>query len=306
LELNECPPLRQPVLLAAFAGWGDGALAGTGALQYLVGKYDAPMLGTFDSDDIYDYTSTRPVTVLREGGERELVWPALQLRACPLPQSERDALFLVGPEPDLRWRACAAAIVDAAVQCGATAVIALGSYWDRVPHVGRPLFTARAADARMREALKELNLQESGYQGPTGFTSALLDACSGKELPAGSLAGRAPHYLQGMAHPKLAWGLLELVHRLTAVDFSRSELEEAAGEQERLLTDRLQQEPKLWHHVQRLVAEQGIDASLGVSTLDSWRPGGEMLRDAQPAELPSPSEVVDAVEAFFRRSGQTD
>jgi hypothetical protein len=160
----------------------------------------------------------------------------------------------------------------------------------------------------MREALMALNLQESGYQGPTGFTSALLDACTRAAMPCASLAGRAPHYLQGMAHPKLAWALLEAVEKLVEVHFERDELEQAGREQERLLTERLQQEPKLWRHIQRLVAEQGLEGSSTISALDSWQTSAAAASPlateaATPAELPSPDEMVDAVEAFFRRGG---
>jgi hypothetical protein len=79
LLLDEIPTLRSPVLLAAFAGWGDGAIAGTGALQYLIGKYDARRIGAFEPDDVYEYTSSRPVSMLKEDGSRELIWPSLSL-----------------------------------------------------------------------------------------------------------------------------------------------------------------------------------------------------------------------------------
>src|SRR5918912_169899 len=111
LELAESPALRAPVLLAAFAGWGDGAVAGTGAIQHLIGKHGAERLGAFDSDEIYQYTTTRPVSLLREDGERALAWPSLELYACRLPDAANDVLLLMGHEPDLRWRSCAEAIV---------------------------------------------------------------------------------------------------------------------------------------------------------------------------------------------------
>ena len=311
LRFADCPALRAPVLLAAFAGWGDGAMAGTGALQYLLGKYGAQRLGTFDSDELYDYTSTRPVTLLREGGERELVWPSLELYACPLPNAAWDALLLLGPEPNLRWRACAAGILDAAARCGVSAVVALGSYWDRVTHLGRPLLTARTADAGMRAALAALDLPESGYQGPTGFTSALLDACVRNGVPAAGVSARAPHYVQGMAHPKLACGLLQAAGRLVGLRFDLAELEEAGREQERLLTQRVQQEPKLWRYIQQLAAELGQAAPLDDFARGPWRtiaaaPSAGPTRPAPPAnpELPSGKELVEAVEEFLRGAGR--
>ncbi|HZU06023.1 MAG TPA: PAC2 family protein [Chloroflexota bacterium] len=310
LPLATCPELRAPVLLAAFAGWGDGAMAGTNALQYLLSKHQAQRLGGFDPDEIYVYTTTRPVTLRRENGERELVWPSLELYACPLPAGKQDALLLLGPEPNLRWRGCARAILDAAIRCKARVVIVLGSYWDRVTHLGRPLLTARAADHITRDALIALRLPESGYQGPTGFTSALLEACAQRGLPAAGISARAPHYAQGIAHPKLALALLETVQRLLGLRFDLAELEGASREYERLLTQRLQQEPRLWRYVQQLAAEQGQAGEVDDLARGPWQkivaasPTTEQPAPAAESDLPSGQELVEAVEEFLRRSGR--
>lgn len=308
LQLTETPALRAPVLLAAVAGWGDGAVAGTAALQYLIGKHGAERLGGFDADEVYQYTTTRPVTLQREDGERELAWPSLELYACRLPDAPHDLLLLVGPEPDLRWRACAEAIVDAAHRCDASAVVALGSYWDQVSHLGQPLLSGRAADAAMRQALTALDVQEARYQGPTGFTSALLDVCARREVPAAGVSARAPHYAQGVVHPQLSWALLRTVERLADLRFDLASLEEAGREQARRLTERVQQEPKLWNYVQMVAAQRGQlaagdDLQQGPWTTPAAAP--EIMPDVPPlpatgAELPAGSEMVDAVESFFR------
>jgi predicted ATP-grasp superfamily ATP-dependent carboligase len=318
LRLDESPALRAPVLLAAFAGWGDGAVAGTGALQYIVGKHEARQLGEFESDAVYQYTSTRPVTRAREDGRRELIWPSLALHACPLPDSDRDVLILYGPEPDLRWRALADAIVDVAGRCGVSDVVVLGSYWDRVSHLGQALLTGRTADAATRERLAALGLAESTYQGPTGFPSALLDACQRRGLVGVGLSARAPHYVQGITHPKLAHGLLQATERLYGLRLDVDALDQAAHEQERLLTERVQQEPKLWRYVQQLAAEAGQLSTLDDFASSTWQTlkadGAESAGPPSSApspvsgartELPSGKDMVDAVEQFLRGDGQS-
>jgi predicted ATP-grasp superfamily ATP-dependent carboligase len=310
LQLTETPALRAPVLLAAFAGWGDGAVAGTGAVQYVIGKHDAERLGAFDSDEIYQYTTTRPVSLRREDGERELAWPGLELYACRLPDAPHDVLLLVGPEPDLRWRALSEAIVDAAQRFETSAVVVLGSYWDQVTHLGQPLLSGRAADGVMRQALHALDVGESRYQGPTGFPSALLDACARRDLPAAGVSARAPHYAQGIVHPQLSWALLRTVERLADLGFDLAKLEEAGQEQARLLTERVQQEPKLWQYVQMIAAQHGQLAASDDLQNGQWHsvtPAPEIMPDVPPvpatgAELPTGSEMVDAVESYFRAS----
>jgi proteasome assembly chaperone (PAC2) family protein len=319
LRLDEHPALRAPVLLAAFAGWGDGAVAGTGALQYLLGKHEGRRLGEFESDDVYEYTSTRPVTQVKEDGARELVWPSLTLYACSLPDSDRDALILVGPEPNLHWRALAEAIVDVAERFGVSDVVVLGSYWDRVSHLGQALLTGRAADAATRERLAALGLAESTYEGPTGFPSALLDACGRRGLVSVGLSGRAPHYVQGITHPKLAHGLLQATERLLGLHLDVAALEQAGHEQERLLTERVRQVPKLWQYIQQLAAEAGQLSTLDDFASSTWQtitaadgadgpvpPSSEASPVSQArSELPSGKELVDAVEEFLRGDGRS-
>lgn len=312
LPLTTTPSLRTPVLLAAFAGWGDGALAGSGAIQHLLSTYPTQRIGGFDPDDIYEYTSVRPMTVRKENGERELIWPALDLHACPLPTGQHDLLLLTGPEPNLRWRAAATAIVDTARQLGAVGVIVLGSYWDRVTHLGRALLTGRATEPIAVKRLQALNIPESGYQGPTGFTSALLDACARARLLGIGLMARAPHYAQNMVHPPLALGLLEAVERLAGLTFDLEALRRAAEQYERLLTERAQQEPRLWQYIQQRAAELGqatvrdaFDGSLWTAIASAPPP----TDDAPPApsgppELPTPAEAVSAVEEFLRSVGR--
>jgi len=306
LAYENIPTLRAPILLTAFAGWGDGALAATSALQYLVDQYKAERLSGLDSDALYDYSTTRPLSRLRENGEREIVWPSLDLYACPLPEAERDLLLLFGPEPDLRWRSCATAILEAAQRADVSSVVALGSYWDRVTHLGAPQLTARAQAVELREALVNLHLPESGYEGPTGFTSALLDACAQAGLAAAGLSARAPHYAQGLGQPRLAAALLETAGRLVGVSLNARELDEAGREQDRELTARLKEEPKLWAYVEQLAAEQSGLGAPDDFTSGAWRSltsgsaSGEAGDSPVQAELPSAEELVDAVEEFFR------
>jgi proteasome assembly chaperone (PAC2) family protein len=296
-------------MLAAVAGWGDGAVAGTAAIQYLKGKHEVERLGAFDPDELYQYTTTRPVSLQTDDGGRELVWPSLELYACRLPDAPHDLLLLVGPEPDLRWRACAEAIVAAAQRCDASAVLVLGSYWDQVSHLGQPLLSGRAADGAMRQALTALGIRESRYQGPTGFASALLDACTRHDLPAAGVSARAPHYAQGIVQPQLSAALLHVVEQLVDVHFDLAALDEAGREQARLLTERVREEPKLWQYVQMVAAQHGqlVDGDNLQEGPWATLAAPEIMPDVPPrpaedAELPSGTDMVDAVESFFRDS----
>ena len=99
--------LVAPVLVGAFDGWVDAGMAATTALASVV--EDAPVVATFESDQLFDYRSRRPTLEIVDGRLSELTWPSLAIRRATV--GERDLLVLVGPEPDDRWQAFGAAVV---------------------------------------------------------------------------------------------------------------------------------------------------------------------------------------------------
>ncbi len=106
--LDDAHDLIAPVMLAAFDGWVDAGSAATTALDVLA--EDGAVVATFDADRLFDYRARRPPLEIVDGRLTELTWPELVLRRTRL--DERDLLVLVGPEPDYRWRAFTADVID--------------------------------------------------------------------------------------------------------------------------------------------------------------------------------------------------
>ena len=126
--------LLDPVLLAAFDGWVDAGSAATTALAILAD--DGDVVATFDADRLFDYRARRPPLEIVDGRLTTLTWHELVLRRTRL--DERDLLVLVGPEPDYRWRAFTADVVDLSQRLGVAQWISLGAIPAAVPHT-RPV-----------------------------------------------------------------------------------------------------------------------------------------------------------------------
>ena len=122
--------LLDPVLLAAFDGWVDAGSAATTALAILAD--DGDVVATFDADRLFDYRARRPPLEIVDGRLTTLTWHELVLRRTRL--DERDLLVLVGPEPDYRWRAFTADVVDLSQRLGVAQWISLGAIPAAVPH----------------------------------------------------------------------------------------------------------------------------------------------------------------------------
>ena len=93
----------------------------------------------------------------------------------PLPGAGRDAVILLGVEPNLRWRTFGELITGLARDLKVELVITLGSLLADVPHTRPAPVTGSATDP---ELIEKLGLQASRYEGPTGMVGVLHDACA--------------------------------------------------------------------------------------------------------------------------------
>ena len=79
LRWHHRPKLRQPVLVAAFEGWNDAGDAASGAARWLADRFGAELVATVESEDFFDFTTTRPIVELSDGGKRTITWPDTEL-----------------------------------------------------------------------------------------------------------------------------------------------------------------------------------------------------------------------------------
>lgn len=294
LTIHSLPELRRPVLVCAFSGWPDGAGSVSGAMGYLALKWNPQVFAEFDPDLLYAYSITRPLTGLGGTGQRMLHWPELAVSAVQLPHGERDLALLAGPEPDLMWKRCSQAIAELAKQIGAELLLTLGCFLAPVLHSAPvPLF-ARAPGVAFTRKLRQLGFQDTTYQGPTSFTTAVVDAAVHAGIAAASLWAAAPSYLRGVPNPKVSASLLEAVEKVAEVSLGLDELRAAGRDLEQRVDQALQQRPDLRRALQRMQEPEA-----------EKRPAGSE-EAVEPGDLPSPQAVLEDLENFLRQLQQQE
>ena len=184
LRIEHRPTLRRPVLVAAFRGWNDGGQGASLAAGYLARAWGAARFAEIDGEDFFDFQATRPHVSLVDGVTRKVEWPDTAFHHASIPGTERDAVILLGVEPNLRWRRFTEMIVDLAEDLGVELVITLGSLLADVPHSRPSPVTGSASDQELTE---EMDLERSRYEGPTGIVGVLHDACASRGLKSLSL-----------------------------------------------------------------------------------------------------------------------
>jgi len=184
LELSAFPQLVDPVLIAAFEGWNDAADAASSAIDHLIASWQAVPIAALDPEDYYDFQVNRPTISLSADNERELTWPTTQLCTAHLPGSERDVVLLRGIEPNMRWRAFCAELLDTAAQPAAgrpTWTTAWTLSWNPVPGAVRYEITAVGPEgegsAPMRRTTEPtLTLSVASGAGQLPTSAAVRDA----------------------------------------------------------------------------------------------------------------------------------
>ena len=167
----------------------------------------------------------RPHVRLEEGLTRRIDWPENVFYDASVPGIDRDAVVLLGVEPNTRWRTFSEEIAGLASDLGVELVVTLGALLADVPHTRPAPVTGSASDPKL---VAELGLTSSRYEGPTGIVGILHDACKSAALPSASLWAAVPHYVSLASSPKAALALCERLAGLLGASLDLSDLERAA------------------------------------------------------------------------------
>ncbi|MFE2998077.1 PAC2 family protein [Nocardia sp. NPDC059246] len=257
---SDLPTLRDPVLVAAFEGWNDAADAASGAVEHLELIWDAQPLAELDSEDYYDYQVNRPTVRQVDGVTREIQWPAAMLSVCSPPGSDRDVVLLRGVEPNMRWRSFCNDILEFVEQLGVSTVVILGALLADTPHTRPVPVTGTAYN---KEAAERFNLEQTRYEGPTGITGVLQDACVRAGVPAISFWAAVPHYVSQPPNPKAIIALLHRVEDVLDVEVPLGGLPEQAEEWEGAVNEMTAGDEEIAEYVRSL--EERGDAEVDIN-----------------------------------------
>jgi len=248
LRVHVEPVLRDPALIVAFEGWNDAGQAATSALRFIADAVRAVPLAEIDPEDFYDFTVRRPNVAIDRRRRRVIVWPANEFRFGSIDET-REVVTLCGVEPHLRWRSFVDCVVDLALALGIKRVVMLGAYLADVVY-SRPVdVTGFASDP---ECLRQLGVEPSGYEGPTGILGVLAERLEGHDVEVLSLWAGLPHYINAAPNPRGALALLQLVSRYLDLPVDDEALRSGAAEFEQRISDLVASDPELSEYVRQL------------------------------------------------------
>jgi proteasome assembly chaperone (PAC2) family protein len=286
IRILHTPELREPTLIAAFAGWSDAGGAATAAAQYLVERWRAHRFVEIEAEDFYDFTQLRP-TVRYEGDIRRIDWPENAFSYHETP--ERDLIIFNGIEPHLHWRNYTQSFMDVLQRFNVKLVVTLGALFVEYPHT-RPLrVTGSAPDPEM-QTRAGLYTRGGRYQGPTGISGVLSATFRELDMPAASIWANVPHYVSASPNPPATLALLKSLSAMLSVEIPLGRMVRASAAFDSQLSEATSKNTEVSEYVRTL--EERVDAE---SATEEPRP-----------ELPAPEMIVEDIEEFLRRSSRGD
>ncbi|CAN5149533.1 PAC2 family protein [soil metagenome] len=265
--------LSQPTLFAAFDGWNDAGEAATGALEALGKLFGARRFADLDPEEFFDFQVNRPL-VRWDGDTRAIEWPSNIFSYARL-DGPRDAVLLLGREPNMRWRTFTESILDLARGLGVTRVVTIGALQVDVPHTRPVPLTGSSTDVDVAETH---GLRRSSYEGPTGIVGVLHQAAADAGFEAVTLWVGVPHYLAGTAYTKASLAIAQRALRLLEVEADLSELSDEADAQLSDIADLVDDDSELAEYVSELEERADTDPDpLDTDQLPTPPVSGEQL-----------------------------
>lgn len=269
------------MLVIALDGWTDAGMASTGAVSYIKDKLASDLLLALDDQDYFDLLRQRPIIVLDEQGERDFIWPSIELFG-PGPKTtvqEKDLslYFLTGQEPALQWQFLITELLEIIEDRDIQSVIMLGSLAAETPHSRQIKIYKNSQSASVRNTL---GIERSNYDGRAGFISVLGHAIEKAGIPTISIWAQVPHYVASMPSPKAALALVNDLEIMLGFTVDHKEILESAFE---------------W--------EKSVDSFVeGDEDLLNYIAGLERSRDEAVAEEMTTDQLALEFEKFLRQN----
>ncbi len=297
------PELRNPVLVAAFAGWNDAADAATAVVKFLSERWKPVKLAEIEPEDFFVFTETRPIIQYVDGIERSITWTVNQFSAHQSPFMSRDIILYLGSEPQLKWKTFSRQFLAVCKRYKVREVVLLGALLADIPHSITVPISGTSSSEELRERLQDMDVHHSRYEGPTGIVGVLQDACKRAGIPAASIWAAAPHYLAATPNTKVTAALLTYLNVFLSLGLDLSEIQSEAIRFEEQISALVARDPEASAYVRKL--EEQIAEMEQEDDEDDEEP---FSRDTTSGTgpLPSADTLIRGVEELLRQQRENN
>lgn len=287
------PELRDPVVVVAFGGWNDAADSATTAVKFLIERWKPTKFAEIEPEEFYVFTETRPTIKMVDGIQRTLVWPSNQFLAYRDEDFTRDVILFLGVEPQLKWKAFSDTFLEVCKRFNASEIVFLGALLADVPHSATVPMSGTSTTTDVMERLREMDIRNSRYEGPTGMIGVLHDACRHASIPSASFWAAAPHYLAATPNIKVTAALLTYLNAFLSLGLDLSDIQSDAVRFEEQISALVARDPEASAYVRKL------EEQIAEEDDEDESPNPDAVAGTGP--LPSADTLIRGVEELLRK-----
>lgn len=280
-------PQPAPLLLVSLDGFMDAGQVRSTLAEHLLESLEHEVVASFDTDQLVDYRSRRPLVTFDADHYADYEDPSLVLYRL-IDSAGEPFLLLHGVEPDYRWEGFVEAVRQLCLAFGVRKMLSAHGIPMAVPHT-RPVGTTRFASDSA--ALGDYTPIFGQVKVPSSADSLLHVRLAEVGLLTLGVAVHVPHYLAETQFGDAAVAAADVIMELTGLVLPTADLVALAG-----LT-RGQIESELTQHGEAQEVVEGLERSYDRFVEGQRR---KSLLAAQAANLPSADEIGAQLEAFLR------
>lgn len=284
-------PQPAPLLMVSLDGFIDAGQVRSTLAEHLIDTLEHEVVASFDTDQLVDYRSRRPLMTFDVDHYADFEDPSLILYRM-VDAAGEPFLLLHGVEPDYRWEGFVDAVRQLCLAFGVRRMVTAQGVPMAVPHT-RPVGTTRfASDSSV---LGDYTPIFGTVKMPSSADSLLHVRLAEAGLLTMGVAVHVPHYLAEAQFGDAAVAAADVVMDLTGLVLPTADLVALAGLTRGRIESELAQNPEAREVVEGM--EQRYDHFVEGQKRRS-------LLAAEASKLPSADEIGAQLEAFLRNPDQ--
>jgi len=237
--------LRNPFLIVGFQGWSDAGAVSSDTLQHLTEVFRPQRLATISYEPFLNFTLERPVAQVENGIIHDIEPMFAEIVLWNNPDGDHDVAMMLGKEPHHAWLTFSATVAEVMRKLEVKQLFTIGGVQDTVSHKARPTVSIVGSTPEVVDRALELDedLSAAEYYGPISIHSFLVKECAALGIPALSLWGHAPAYLQ--KNPRLVARIVSILGEAMGFLCPVDTLKQKAVELDRRISEAMTRDPNL-------------------------------------------------------------
>jgi proteasome assembly chaperone (PAC2) family protein len=284
VEIIQRPSFKGATLITGFGGWPNAGEVSTWVVKYLIQTLGATKCAQIRPEIFFDWSQHRPLGSISAGLIRSVTFPTNAFYAVQTPEPKsRGLVFFVGQEPHLQWPQFTQVFLDLAQHFGITELYTVGGLYDNVPHTVEPRISGLTNQEQRLELFSNLKIFPSEYEGPISIHSHLIMSAGHRNIPATSLWGHVPYYIQSN-NAKTCLAILERLRRMLDIDIDLEDVHRASELLDQQIDRIIQSKPDLREYIQSLEEDYASGEKASRRKTDPMRhqPTGEKIIRIDP------------------------